>query len=89
LRQSYEDEFEINFTIPKNYKIDELPDNVNISSEFGLYKLSFVKNGEELKVNRTIRINKGLYPKEKYNDYINFRKKTINIDNSKILISKI
>ena len=89
LRQSFEDDYEISFAIPKNFKIDELPENVNINSEFGTYKLSFVRNGEELKVNRMIRINKGLYPKEKYNDYINFRKKTINIDNSKILISKI
>jgi transglutaminase-like putative cysteine protease len=89
LRQSFEDEYEINFTIPKNYKIDEIPENVTLNSEFGSYKLSFVKNGEELKVNRIIRINKGLYPKEKYNDYVNFRKKTINIDNSKILITKI
>ena len=89
LRQSFEDEYEINFTIPKNYKIDEIPENVTLNSEFGTYKLSFVKNGETLKVNRIIRINKGLYPKEKYNDYVNFRKKTINIDNSKILITKI
>jgi hypothetical protein len=89
LRQSFEDEYEINFTIPKNYKVEELPENVTINSEFGTYKLSFAKNGKEVKVNRAIRINKGLYPKEKYNDYINFRKKTINIDNSKILISKI
>lgn len=89
LRRSFEDEYEINFTVPKNYKLDEIPENVTVNSEFGTYKLSFVKNGEELKVSRTIRINKGLYPKEKYNDYINFRKKTINLDNSKILISKI
>ncbi|BEV06652.1 DUF3857 domain-containing protein [Chryseobacterium gambrini] len=89
LRQSFQDEYEINFALPKNYKIEELPENVTLNSEFGTYQLSFVKNGEELKVSRTIRINKGLYPKEKYNDYVNFRKKTINIDNSKILISKI
>jgi Domain of Unknown Function with PDB structure (DUF3857)/Domain of Unknown Function with PDB structure (DUF3858) len=89
LRQSFEDDYEINFTLPPNYKVDELPENVVLNSEFGTYKLSFVKNGDGLKVNRSIRINKGLYPKEKYNDYVNFRKKTINIDNSKILISKI
>lgn len=89
LRQSFEDDYEINFTLPQNYKVDELPENVVLNSEFGMYKLSFVKSGEGLKVSRTMRINKGLYPKEKYNDYINFRKKTINIDNSKILISKI
>lgn len=89
LKQSFEDDYEIAFTIPKNYKIDEIPDNVSFNSEFGTYTLKFVKNGEELKVNRIIRINKGLYPKEKYNDYISFRKKIINIDNSKILITKI
>lgn len=89
LRQSFEDDYEINFTLPQNYKVDEIPENVVLNSEFGTYKLSFVKNGDGLKVNRSIRINKGLYPKEKYNDYVNFRKKTINIDNSKILISKI
>jgi len=89
LRQSFEDEYEIDFTVPKNYKLDEVPENITINSEFGTYKLSFVKNGDELKVSRTIKVNKGLYPKEKYNDYINFRKKTLNLDNSKILISKI
>ncbi|MFY7816123.1 MAG: DUF3857 domain-containing protein [Chryseobacterium taeanense] len=89
LGQSFEDEYEINFTLPQNYKVEELPENVVLNSEFGTYKLSFVKNGDGLKVSRTIRINKGLYPKEKYNDYVNFRKKTISIDNSKILISKI
>ena len=89
LRQSFEDEYEVSFILPQQYKVEELPENVILNSEFGTYKLSFVKNGESLKVNRSIRINKGIYPKEKYNDYINFRKKTINIDNSKILISKI
>lgn len=89
LRQSFEDEYEVSFILPQQYKVEELPENVVLNSEFGTYKLSFVKNGESLKVTRSIRINKGIYPKEKYNDYINFRKKTINIDNSKVLISKI
>lgn len=89
LRQSFEDEYEVSFILPQQYKIEEVPENVVLNSEFGTYKLSFVKNGESLKVNRSIRINKGIYPKEKYNDYINFRKKALNIDNSKILISKI
>lgn len=87
--QSFEDEFEINFTIPQNYKIDEVPDDVTVNSEFGSYTLHFIKNEKQIKVLRKIRVNKGLYPKEKYNDYVSFRKKTINIDNSKILITKI
>ncbi|WP_223607475.1 DUF3857 domain-containing protein [Chryseobacterium sp. OSA05B] len=87
--QSFEDEYEIDFVLPKNYKIDEVPQNVTINSEFGTYKLTLVKNGESVKVNRFIKINKGIFPKEKYNDYVSFRKKAMNTDNSKILITKI
>ncbi|MCW3162548.1 DUF3857 domain-containing protein [Chryseobacterium oryctis] len=87
--QSFNDEYEINFIIPKNYKIDEIPNDVTINSEFGTYKLNFVKNGEELKVIRSIKVNKGIFPKEKYNEYVSFRRKTLNSDNSKILITKI
>lgn len=87
--QSFQDEYEIDFIIPKNYKIDEVPENMTITSEFGTYKLNLVKNGESLKVTRFIKINKGIFPKEKYNDYVSFRKKTLNIDNSKILLTKI
>ncbi len=85
----FEDDYQVVIEIPKNYKIDEIPDAVTINSEFGSYKLSVVKDGDNLKVNRVVRVNKGIYPKEKYNDYINFRKKILNNDNSKILISKI
>jgi len=88
LQQSFQDDYEITFTVPAQYKLDEVPENVSFNSEFGSYQLNFVRNGTELKVNRSIRINKGIYPKEKYNEYINFRKKTLKNDNSKILISK-
>lgn len=87
--QSFEDEYEIDFIIPKNYKIDEVPENVTVNSEFGIYKLTVLKNGESLKVTRFIKVNKGIFPKEKYNDYVSFRKKTLNGDNSKILLTKI
>ncbi|OCA73229.1 DUF3857 domain-containing protein [Chryseobacterium arthrosphaerae] len=87
--QSYQDDHDIAFTIPKGYKIDEIPGDSNISSEFGNYTLSFVKDNGQIKVTRKIQINKGIYPKEKYNDYVNFRKKIMNMDNSKILITKI
>ncbi|WP_312509399.1 DUF3857 domain-containing protein [Chryseobacterium culicis] len=86
---SFEDEYEIAYILPKGYKIDEMPDNSNITSEFGSYKLSFLKGEDQIKVIRKMQINKGLYPKEKYNDYISFRKKILNMDNSKILITKI
>lgn len=89
INQSFEDDYDIAFTLPKGYKIDEIPVDANISSEFGYYKISFVKDNDQVKVTRKIQINKGIYPKEKYNEYMSFRKKIMNMDNSKILITKI
>jgi hypothetical protein len=87
-RFSYQDESEIVYELPQNYYLEEVPQNGNIDSEFGSYKVTFEKQENKLLVKRSIKINKGIYPKERYNDYISFRKKILNADNSKILISK-
>jgi hypothetical protein len=87
-RFSYQDEYEIVYELPQDYYIEELPKNGNVSSEFGSYIMTFEKQDNKLIVKRSIQINKGIFPKEKYNDYISFRKRIMNADNSKILISK-
>lgn len=86
-RFSYQDEYEITYELPQNYYIEEMPQNGNVTSEFGSYKVSFEKQENKLVVKRSIQINKGIYPKEKYNDYVSFRRKILNADNSKILMS--
>lgn len=85
---SYQDESNIAYQLPANYFIEEIPKDVSLSSEFGSYSISFIKQDDKLLVRRNIKINKGLYSKEKYNEYVGFRKKILNSDNSKILISK-
>ncbi|MGO4711007.1 DUF3858 domain-containing protein, partial [Chryseobacterium sp. 2TAF14] len=76
------------YKLPAGYTIEEMPENGNISSEFGSYKISFEKKEDQLIVKRFFQMKKGLHPKDKYNDYVSFRKKIMNADNSKILISK-
>lgn len=87
-RFSYEDDYEIVYQIPANYRVEEMPQNGLVLSDFGTYLLSFEKKEDTIVVKRSVSIKKGIYSKEKYNDYINFRKKIISADNSKILISK-
>lgn len=87
-RFAYEDEYEISYKVPAGYMIEEIPVNGTFSSDFGSYRLSFEKKDDQLIVKRFIHIKKGIYPKYRYNDYVNFRKKIMNADNSKILISK-
>ncbi|WP_336732706.1 DUF3857 domain-containing protein [Chryseobacterium sp. VD8] len=87
-RLAYQDDAEIIYELPQDYFIEELPQNTNLTSEFGSYKITFEKESNKLIVKRTINIKKGLYSKEKFTDYTSFRKKILNSDNSKILISK-
>lgn len=87
-RFSYQDEYEIVYELPQGYFVEEMPQNGNLVSEFGSYKVTFEKLDNKLVVKRFIQMNKGIYSKEKYNEYIGFRKKILNADNSKILISK-
>ncbi len=87
-RFSYEDDYEIEYQIPTNYVVEEMPQNGLITSDFGTYLISFVKKEDKIIVKRSVNIKKGIYSKEKYNEYVNFRKKIISADNSKILISK-
>lgn len=87
-RFSYEDEYEIIYNLPMGYVIEEMPENGKVISDFGIYNITFEKKDDQLIVKRLFQMKKGTYSKEKYNDYINFRKKVMNADNSKILISK-
>lgn len=87
-RFSYEDEYEIVYQIPANYIVEEMPQNGMLTSDFGTYLLSFEKKDDKIIVKRHVNIKKGIFSKEKYNDYVSFRKKIMNADNSKILISK-
>lgn len=87
-RFSYQDEYEIVYELPQDYYIEELPKNGTVNSEFGSYTMTFEKHDDKLIVKRSIQINKGIFPKEKYKEYISFRKKILNADNSKILMSK-
>ncbi len=82
-RFSYEDDYEIEYQIPTNYVVEEMPQNGLITSDFGTYLISFVKKEDKIIVKRSVNIKKGIHSKEKYNEYVNFRKKIISADNSK------
>jgi hypothetical protein len=85
----FQDDYEIEFSAPAGYKFADLPPASDFSTEFGSYSLSYKMAGEKLLVRRILTIKKGIYPKEKFKDYVDFRKKTATKDNTKILISKV
>ena len=85
----YQDDYQIEYTVPAGYRFAEVPSSVQLESEFGTYQITFELKEEKLNVHRVMTIKKGLYPKEKFKDFVAFRKKTSNADNTKILLTKL
>lgn len=85
----FQDDYAIEFEIPAGYKLTEIPKSSELSSEFGSYSIHFDLKDNKLMVRRILTIKKGNYPKEKYKEYVAFRKKTAGNDNAKVLITKL
>ncbi|WP_407484128.1 DUF3857 domain-containing protein [Elizabethkingia meningoseptica] len=86
---AYKDDYEIAYNLPAGYKVSDIPQPVSMNSTYGNYSLKVSTNDKnQIIVKRQITINKGNYPKEQFVDYLAFRKKIVNADNSKILITK-
>lgn len=90
VRFGYMDESEFEIKIPTNYKLDSVFEPIIFDSEFGNYQLTVnSKEGNILLVKRTLLVKDGEYPKEKFNDYVEFRRKISSFDNTKILLEKL
>lgn len=85
----FQDDYEIEFSAPDGYHFADLPASSDFATEFGSYSINYKLNDNKLLVHRILTIKKGMYPKEKFQEYVDFRKKTSNKDNTKVLISKI
>ncbi len=90
IRFGYADEIEYELKLPQGYTINQIFEPLIHASEFGNYLLTVeVLNQETLKIKRKLLVKDGIYPKEKFNDYIEFRRKISSLDNSKILLEKL
>jgi len=86
---SYNDEDQITYTIPKGYKIEFMPKDIVLDSEFGKYTAKVVSKGNTLIYTRTKTMINKQYPPEKYNDFVAFYKKIYQADKQKGILAKI
>ncbi len=82
-------EIQFELKIPAGFHLAEKFEPILFVSEFGLYSLILEKLDEtNFLIKRNLYIKDGIYDKEKFNDYVEFRRKISSFDNSKILIEK-
>jgi len=83
------DEDEIEITLPINFSIEFLPDNVGISGKFGEYKTEIIKNSNNnIVYKRKLFLKKGLYTNKEYDEFRLFMEQISRNDNAKIILTK-
>jgi len=85
----FNDDDEIVYTIPKGYKVEFVPKDVILESEFGKYTTQIVAKDDQLIYKRTKMMVNKKYPPEKYKDYVIFNKKIYQADKQKSILAKI
>ncbi|MEL6810222.1 MAG: DUF3857 domain-containing protein [Bacteroidota bacterium] len=90
IRRGYSNKDEIEIILPEGYVLESVFDPVNIETDFGSYKASISKiDDSKVKYSREIVMRSGRYPKERFSEYVAFRKSIVKKDKSKIVLSKI
>jgi hypothetical protein len=89
INRGYKDVDSLTFKLPSNYTLNYVPDNREINSKFGTYKISFkIVDATTFTYHKEIEIKEGIYTKEDYKAYRAFRKKIAKTENLRIVLTK-
>ncbi len=71
------------FQLPEGFRVEFKPETKKIITTFGEYHMNMSIEGNTLTFTRTLRINKGKYKPELYQEFFEFTKKVLKTDNAK------
>jgi hypothetical protein len=84
-RTNYLDLDTIQFSLPESLYPEFLPDPIKINSKFGEYEASFQFDAGKVTYIRRMKVWKGRFPKETYNELVDFYKNVSKADNIKLV----
>lgn len=84
----YLDTDSISLRIPDGYTIESLPKTYRITNQFGSFSSSLQLKNKELHIVHRLLMHRGVYPKEEYKAFLDFRKQIAAQYGSKIVLKK-
>ncbi len=84
----YLDTDSIRLQLPEGYVIESLPRTQNLEGKFGTFQASIAVNDREVLIVQRILMKRGVYPKEAYTEFAEFRKQVAGQYNAKIILRK-
>ena len=90
VESGYVDEVSYVLTIPNGYKMPQSFEAIKVKSAFGEYSLEIhPKDQNNFEIKRVYKQLPGSFSKEKYNEYVEFRRQIAGYDNTKLLLEKL
>lgn len=87
-RSAYHEIDSIEIKIPKGFKIEMMPKNIDISNKFGKYKMTYSFNNDAIKTIRYYEQNTNRFPASEYINLANFYNEMFKSDRAKIVLTK-
>lgn len=75
------------YSIPSDYKVQNFPENITITSKFGSYSIASSQVGDSVKITKQFMLKRGNYPINEYNDLYDFLQKTLDAEHSTYITS--
>jgi hypothetical protein len=78
----------ISYVLPEGYHVEYLPKSKEVTTDFGYYKTEYKVSEGKLLYIRTRAHNDGVFPKERYKEFIEYLNQIAESDNEKVVIVK-
>lgn len=88
INRGFTDVDEITYQVPAGYKLDSNPLMVTLSKPFGKFTATAVMNGNQVTYKRKLEIIDGTYPKDSYQDLVDFFQRIADADTYKVALVK-
>ncbi|WP_295770269.1 DUF3857 domain-containing protein [uncultured Mucilaginibacter sp.] len=88
INRGYTDIDEITYNVPEGFKLDSKPLLVNLKKPFGTFTATAVKVGNQVVYKRKLEVLDGVYPKEQYQELVDFFQAIADADNYKVALVK-
>jgi len=78
----------VKIELPEGYRVDELPEEINLSREFGHFRTSYQLDGRQLVYTRHLSLRRTKIPSEVYQELREFFKRVHNSDQANVVLVK-
>jgi len=86
LRMPFVDVDTVVFQLPLDFKIESKPENTNYACDFGEYSSTIHLDTDKVIYVRSRKMNKGCFPAERYEDFIEFYKSMVKADKAELVL---